>query len=245
MHPNAIDLQAFACGDDASRVASHLGACDACTAYVARAGGFAKKSPRTQPVPTVTSIESFRRRPATRIALTLAPFAAAAAILLWMGTREPPARTTSGSSATSPTPTTPTTPPAALALNDIAQPGDPDTTFKGGMQLAVVRERNGAQERFTGAVQVRAGDRLRIEVALDRSQTILGAVMGEDGSYLEVMPAGARDAGTHFSEKSTRIDERPLRGTVLIGSPEAVRLARTTHDFTGLRTLPIEWDAAP
>ncbi|MDB4997521.1 MAG: hypothetical protein JWM74_4953 [Myxococcaceae bacterium] len=240
MHPNAIDLQAFACGDDAPHVASHLADCDACNAYVARAGGLAKEAPRAK-LPTldatVTAIGSRR----SKIALAIAPFAAAAAVLLWMGTREPVA-TLPAANATSPRATAP---PTALAINDTP---DPDTTFKGGIQVAVVRERKGVQDRFTNAVRVRPGDRLRIEVALDRSQTILGAVMGEDGSYVELMPAGVRDAGTHFSEKATRVDEHPLRGTILVGTPEAVRLARSTHDFgghdlAGLRTLPIEWEA--
>jgi hypothetical protein len=248
MHPNAIDLQAFACGDDAPHVATHLHECDACTAYVARAGGLAKEAPRGK-LPTldatVSDSDGSERKPATvtaigsrrtKIALAIAPFAAAAAILLWMGTREPVA-TSPAANGTSPRATAP---PTALAVNDTP---DPDTTFKGGIQVAVVRERKGVQDRFTNAVRVRPGDRLRIEVALDRSQTILGAVMGEDGSYVELMPAGVRDAGTHFSEKATRVDEHPLRGTILVGTPEAVRLARTTHDLAGLRTLPIEWEA--
>jgi hypothetical protein len=243
MHPNALDLQAFACGDDTPQVASHLSTCDACTDYVARASGLAK-APRTQParelpvegekVATVTPIRSRR----ATLGLAIAPFAAAAAVLLWMGTKDPlPVAT-----AIAPTPVTASAPPTALAMN---QQPDPETTFKGGMQLAVVRERGGAQDRFTGAVRVRPGDRLRIEVALDRSETILGAVMGEDGSYVEIMPAGERAAGTHFSEKSTRVDEHPLRGTILVGSPEAVRLARTSHQTSGLRSIAIEWDATP
>jgi hypothetical protein len=242
MHPNAIDLQAFACGDDAPHVASHLGDCDACNAYVAKVGGLAKEAPRAK-LPLLDAGATDEKKPATvtaigsrrsKVVLAILPFAAAAAVLLWMGTRDPAATSTTASASARPK-----APPTALAQND--QP-DPDTTFKGGIQVAVVRERKGVQDRFTNAVRVRPGDRLRIEVALDRSQTILGAVMGEDGSYVEIMPAAVRDAGTHFSEKSTRIDEHPLRGTILVGSPEAVALARTTHDLAGLRTLPIEWE---
>lgn len=271
MHPNAIDLQAFACGDDAPHVASHLDACEACQAYVARtagivnAGALASETPhlaalRALPSPqksgertaakaaTVTPIGE-RAKPSRQrafTALTLAPFAIAAAALLWMGVRTPKTNVADadghGIENSANANNRGLAPPIALALND--KP-DPDTTFKGGLQLAVVRERNGAQDRFTGPVRVQPGDRLRIEVAIDRTQTILGAVMGEDDSYVELMPAGAREAGTHFSEKATRVDEHPLRGTILVGAPEAVRLARTTHDFTGLRTLPIEWDATP
>jgi hypothetical protein len=120
---------------------------------------------------------------------------------------------------------------------------DPETRFKGGMQVAVVRERGGKQERFSSTVRVRPGDRLRAEVALDREQAILGAVLADDGSYLELMPLGTRGPGTHFSERSAKIDAAPSRGTILIGSPEAVARARETRDLAGLSTLRVEWEA--
>ena len=121
-----------------------------------------------------------------------------------------------------------------------AAAGDPDTTFKGGPQIAVVRERAGRQERFVSVVPVRPGDRLRVEVALDREQAILGAVLADDGSYLELMPQGVRGAGTHFSEKSAKIDASPTRGTILIGTPEAVARARDSVKREPHQQLQIE-----
>jgi hypothetical protein len=120
---------------------------------------------------------------------------------------------------------------------------DPDTTFKGGLQLAVVRERAGAQARFTDGFHVRPGDRLRIEVALDRPVVIVGGVMGDDGSWVELMPDGVRDAGTFFSEKSVRIDAQPASGTILVGPPDAVQVARTSHGLAGVRAIRVEWEA--
>jgi hypothetical protein len=125
--------------------------------------------------------------------------------------------------------------------------GDPrsETTFKGGIQIAVIRERAGEQSRLTGTVSVKPGDGLRVEVALDRDQTILAAVLGDDASWLELMSAGARSPGTHFSERSARVDATPLRGTILVGSPEAVKRARDTGGMQGVAAVRIEWDGTP
>jgi hypothetical protein len=120
---------------------------------------------------------------------------------------------------------------------------EPDTQFKGGMQVAVVRERGGAQTRFSSTVRVRPGDRLRVEVALDHEQAILGAVLADDGSYLELMPEAVRGPGTHFSERSAKIDATPTRGTIIIGSPEAVARARQTKSFDGVTTLRVDPEA--
>lgn len=235
-HPSAIDLEAFACGDPVDRVAAHLDvdACGACRAFVERARGVARETPRVLLPPILA--EARRRERSRRVvvvASVVAPVAIAATVLLWMGTHEPPRPSASATNVSA-------APATVAALEPTT---DPDTTFKGGRQLAVIRERGGAQERFTGAVRVRPSDRLRIEVALDRTQVILGAVLGDDGSYIEIMSGGVRDAGTHFSEKSTRIDEHPLRGTILVGAPAAVRLARTTGKLDGLTTLRVEWGA--
>jgi hypothetical protein len=123
---------------------------------------------------------------------------------------------------------------------------EPETQFKGGPQVAVVRERGGQQARFSGSsgpLRVRPGDRIRLEVALDREQAILGAVLGDDGSYLELMPDAVRGPGTHFSEKSAKFDAAETRGTVLIGTREAVARARTTHQLDGVTSVRIEWES--
>jgi len=143
-----------------------------------------------------------------------------------------------------------TAPPAAPSAPErvasLDPPGaEPDVTFKGGLQATVVRDRSGSQARFAGTVQVRPGDRLRLEVALDREQAILGAVLDDDGSFLELMPDTVRGPGTHFSERSARIDARPTRGTILIGSPAAVAHARATRRFEGVLTVRVEPEVTP
>jgi hypothetical protein len=178
-----------------------------------------------------------KRRLWTVATSIVAPLAAAAAILvLARSSFSPPV-------AGRVPPPSPTTPAPALPdtlLMGTLPPGfrEPDTQFKGGMQIAVVRERGGQQARFSSMVSVRPGDRLRVEVALDHEQAILGAVLADDGSYLELMPQAVRGPGTHFSERSAKIDAAPTQGTILIGSPEAVARARDARNARGAKDLP-------
>jgi hypothetical protein len=178
----------------------------------------------------------------------IAPLAAAAAILL--ATRSPaPAPAASADPNDPRAPTTykiqmATVPPGlAPSLSGANGAAEPDTQFKGGMQVAVVRDRAGSQARFSSTVRVKPGDRLRVEVALDHEQAILGAVLADDGSYLELMPQGVRGPGTHFSERSAKIDAAGARGTIIIGSPEAVARARETRNLEGVTTLRVELES--
>jgi hypothetical protein len=175
----------------------------------------------------------------------IAPLAAAAAILLL--TRSPAPVPASDGDPRAPTNykiQMATVPPGlAPALSGASGAAEPDTQFKGGMQVAVVRDRAGSQARFSSTVRVKPGDRLRVEVALDHEQAILGAVLADDGSYLELMPQGVRGPGTHFSERSAKIDAAGARGTIIIGSPEAVARARETRNLEGVTTLRVELES--
>ncbi len=228
-HPNAHKLEALAAGEESTSTTSHVDSCDACRAFVEKARGLSSRFSMDAVLAEAGRAE--KRRRFTLVMSAAAPLALAAAAVLWLRS----------SPQTMPVATTPppsaTTAPSALAQND------PDTTFKGGLQLAVVRERTGAQDRFVATVQVRPGDRLRIEVALDRSQAILAGVMGDDGSWTELMPEAVRDAGTHFSEKSVRIDDHRADGMILVGTPDAVRRARETRRTDGVRALHVVWES--
>ena len=170
------------------------------------------------------------------------PLAAAAAILLLARSKPegkpiPPAVVSTASNGMAV--------PDRILMAPLTSAAEPETTFKGGLQVAVVRDRGGDQTRFSSAVRVRPGDRLRVEVALDREQAILGAVLSDDGTYLELMPMAVRGPGTHFSEKSAKIDRSPTYGTIVIGTPEAVARARTTKQLDGVATLRVEWEGTP
>lgn len=224
-HPTSLDLEAFACGDDVDAVEEHLAGCDACRAYVERVRGLTAPS-ASEAREIVARAARASRRPNVVLAAatTAVPLLLAAAIFMLLSRPEP-------------APTS-APPPATVALND----PEPETAFKGSPQIAVIRERGGEQKRFTSTVTVRPGDRLRIEVALDRSETILGAVLGDDGSYLEIMPTETRARGMHLSERSARVDTDETRGTIVVGSPEAVARARNTRVMKDVAVIRVEWE---
>jgi hypothetical protein len=233
-HPSAIDLEAFACGEPVPGAEEHVATCDACRAFVARARGM---KPRANVELLLAGARrQERNRRIVRAASVAFPLAVAVAVSLVLarGSTTRPSATPVAQSGDEGA-----LDEGALAL---APTADPDTTLKGGIQLAVVRARGAAQERYTDAVRVRPGDRLRLEVAIDRPQSILGAVLGDDGTYVELMMEGVRDAGTHLSEKSVRVDQTRTSGTILVGTPDAVHRARSTHSFEHLRTLRVEWE---
>jgi hypothetical protein len=217
MHPNSLDLEAFAVGEETESVKTHLVDCADCRAFVEKLGGLAPV-PMPKPAPKPLRLMSFPIKGAS----ILVPLAAAA--LFFFVLRRPPTADIVG--------------PVSTASH---QTVDPETTFKGGIQVAIVRDRGGNQQRYVQNATIRPGDRLRVEVALDREQAILAGVLGDDDSWLVLME-GTRSPGTHFSEKSARVDETPLRGTVIVGSPEAVDLARKTRDFKGVKALRLEWE---
>jgi hypothetical protein len=233
-HPNSLDLEAFACGEEAPAIAGHLAGCADCTGFVERLrGSFSAGPSRAQVAKQVEAAarlarpahEAARRRWFLTASTVAVPLAAAAALLLFVG--RPESRELA-----------PTVAPASVAPTERSA----ETTFKGGIQAAVVRERAGQQTRFTNRVSVKPGDRLRVEVALDREQAILVAVMGDDASWLELMHEGVRTPGTHFSDRSARIDATPLSGTILVGSPEDVTRARNARRTDGLTSIRIEWE---
>ena len=273
-HPSSLDLESYACGEPLRpALLAHVEACEACSAFVADLRGLAADGPtqkdaddvvaralamhaRVEPkakpvlaaVPSLpesaTPARDTKRRVWMIATSVITPLAAAAAILLLLSHPPPPATSAPETMPNEPVATAPR-PPDKLLMGVLPPHAEPDTTFKGGMQIAVVRERGRDQTRFSSTVRVKAGDRLRVEVALDHEQAILGAVLGDDGSYLELMPEGVRGAGTYFSERSARIDDRPTRGTIVIGSPEAVARARATKQLDGVATLRVEWEQAP
>lgn len=226
-HPNALDLEALAFGESprGGETAEHVASCDACRGYVDRVRG-TTEAPRTKAAEMRVAelVKRSAGAPSLRMIVSVAvPFAIAAGVLLWL------ARPVDPVGADHP----------LVAVRD-PDPSPPDTRFKGGLTVAVVRERGPEQTRFTSSVSVRSGDRLRLEVALDRSDAILAAVLGDDGSFLELMTEGVRDAGMHLSERSARVDGDPTRGVIVVGHPEDVRRARATRDTRGLVTFPIE-----
>jgi hypothetical protein len=259
-HPSSLDLEAFVVGEALPEgFGEHLGACAECSAFVDGLRGMVERAPsRSAKEADAAIARALLREPAgsdVKQASTsargerkrkawlwgssvLAPLAAAAALFLFSSSpAHAPTHGDPGPSAPAPVRTD------RILMGTIPGAAEPDTQFKGGMQVAVVRDRAGQQTRFSGPIAVKPGDRLRVEVALDHEQAILAGVLADDGSYLEIMPAAVRGPGTHFSERSAKIDAnggRPTRGTILIGSPEAVARARATKQLDGVVTVRVE-----
>lgn len=224
-HPNSIDLEAFACGEEIAGVSGHVDACEACRSFVDRA--------RALPVPkievpwTSASVTPlFRKKNLAAVAL---PLAAAAILVVVLRERKPVGDTAIA-------------PAASTTERIVMATSEPSTSFKGVRQVAVIRERDGEQKRFTGRVPVKEGDRLRVEVAIDREQTIVAGVLSEDGSYLELMPPVVRPTGTHYSETSARVSAPPSNGTILVGTEEQVARAKKHLPAADLDEVRVEWE---
>ena len=128
----------------------------------------------------------------------------------------------------------------ALLAEPSAQPADTSTVrFKGKPQIAVVRERDGKQDRLGVDVGIRPWDRLRVEVSVDTASTVEVGVLSEEGAWVTLMAPKMLTPGTHFTEQAVRFDDAPSDGWVLAGPPDAVRRARTTKQFEGVAVMKL------
>ena len=120
--------------------------------------------------------------------------------------------------------------------------GRPSTRFKGGLQIAVVRDRNGEQSRSTSDVGVRPSDRLRVEIGLDDARPLEVGFLAKDGTWVELVAPALVEAGTHFSERAARFDDTPSEGWILAGEPDEVNRARTSHSFDRVHVITVVAD---
>lgn len=233
-HPPSYRVDALAAGDADPNVLEHVATCAHCKrhfdaalaataafraeegadrrAFVRRLRGRAAESEPASPVPATMQSEarSWRRRSRW---IAAAAVAAAATLLLFRSREKPP----------------------------IALPvaGDPVTRFKGKIQLAAVRDRNGDQARTTSEVRVRPGDRLRAEIGIDDTRPLEVGFLGNDDSWVLLVAPRVVEPGTHFSERAARFDESPTEGLIIVGHPDAVERARRTRVFDEVGVLPV------
>ena len=201
-HPSALALDSLAAGDPVPEAKAHVETCARCTEYVetvrAEAAAFANAAPpaflanleavatseesrreetggaRAEETPANAGAEDARvtrladaRAKRERVlsfayaALPLALVAAALFVLRPTSTPSPDGF-----------PTTPT---------------ESTMRLKGPPVLAVVRDRHGAQERFTSTIAVAPDDRLRLELTVDREGMYEAGLLGEDGSWLMLL----------------------------------------------------------
>ncbi len=217
-HPSIFRLDAHVAGDHRDDVAAHLDGCEACRAYVAATAKEAEAfRPEVDFVQRLDEkVSSLPERRWARVAWVAAPLLAAAALLLVVrGGRDP------------------------SATGVVPLPTDPAIRFKGKVQLAVVRDRSGAQSRLTTDVSVKPGDRLRVEVGVDDARPIEIGFLGKDGTWVLLLAPALIEAGTHFSERSARFDEHPDEGWIIGGHPDAVSRARASRSFDEVTVIPI------
>jgi hypothetical protein len=224
-HPSNHLLEEIASGGAHAETEAHIAACAACATYVdelssaARAFGESEEGDAERFIRKLAARSEKTEKAKKRAPFWLravwiaAPMAAAAlAVLVFWP---------------------PSTPPAELTSTPR---GD---RFKGALQVAAIVDREGRQERVTGEVGVAPGDRLRLEVSLDRAGPIAGGILESDGTWTLLLAPTELEAGTHFSELAARFDDNPTTGFILVGEPERVERARASRDFTGLTVVRI------
>jgi hypothetical protein len=256
VHPTTLSLELFAAGDTDASVAAHLATCDVCAKSVNEltdgAADFAKNeadaflkmvsakaqleasstsgaAPPTPPALSSPSASLPEIRTPTptptpnnvifakfgRVAAPIIVAAAAVLLLVRSNVQE------------------------GSAVTPSVSPSNEPQRFKGGLSVAVVRERAGSQERIAGDMSVRANDRARVEVSLDRSQPISAGILEDDGTWTVLLAPAMLDRGTHYSEQAARFDERPTNGVIIVGEPSAVDRARTTKDFAHVTVIKL------
>jgi hypothetical protein len=231
LHPAPVRLEALAAGDDDASVAAHLEGCEACATYVARlkreAAAFRGRVDPVVFAKAIAAREAATRPPhvVTAIGVVAPAIAIAAAALLWL--RTVPDAVVAPSALNAP-----------VASNVPATPADMPSSegarFKGGLAVAVVRERGGGQERLTGPFEVRPSDRIRVEIAVDREEAITAGLLADDGTWTVLEAPSTLAIGTHYSELAARFDESPTQAFLLVGSPVDVARARSVGSFDGI-----------
>ncbi len=126
----------------------------------------------------------------------------------------------------------PSTTPSNAPAGDVVR-------FKGGLAVAAIRDRAGRQERLSGPFDVRPGDRIRVEIAVDQDEAVTAGLLAKDRTFTLLQPPGVLAIGTHFSELAARFDDTPTDSLLLVGSPVDVERARRTGDFENVVTWAV------
>ena len=233
-HPPAHELDAIAAGDENERATVHVASCEACARYVGdlreQAVRFRTKRDAQSFVARANASGERRARSQrwARTAWVTAPVLAAAAVILLVVRAHPLDGNVAG----------------VGLLTDVD--GRTESRFKGVRSWRSIRERAGMQERLVGpAFQVRGGDRVRVEVSTDREGPLSAGLLADDGQWAPLLAPSALEAGTHYSELAARFDDSPTRATLLVGTPDAVDLARQTHDFGGVVAWRVTSEPGP
>lgn len=248
-HPSAFALESTAAGHPSPETTRHLAECEACRAHVEslekEARAFAGeplpdflREPKIEDAPRAPTSEKRATRSAEPFTETRPKKSTLSRVLPFAATVLPLAA-------------------AALAVFALQRPvpneepqleptvTSPAVRFKGGPTLAVIREHEGTQDRFTSKVFVGPNDALRVELGVDAEGTYEAGLLGADGSWVVLLAPTMLRPGAHYSERAARFDAHPEAG-VLVAGPEAeVEAARKTRDFSRVTVLPVEVSRDP
>jgi hypothetical protein len=228
IHPAGARLDAVATGDADREALAHVASCPECAAYVGRLreqieafSEMQRKSPDgfVEGVVRRRSARAGKRNAGRWAAVVTGGLALAAGALLFVH------RPGGGGGG-------PLEGPSSVG-------GEGPIRFKGGAQVTVIVDHHGTQARETGALQIAAGDRIRLEIALDHDSDVTAGVLSAAGEWAELEPPTFLPSGTHFSDRSIAFDADVGEGWVIVGPPRAVEQARRTRDFAAVHALRI------
>jgi len=241
-HPPSFRLDAHAAGDEEAAVGAHLADCGPCRAYVdamkVGAAAFAadeetsaaaflaqlrgRKPKAAESVPLVAAAEHTKARARMgtnlrlgKVAWIAAPMLAAAAAVFFVVRPVP-------------------SPVEPLPMESTAR-----TRFKGDLQLTIVRDRDGYQQKLSFEVRVKPLDRIRVEIGVSDERAIVVGMFGKDGTWVPLLLPAVLEAGTHISERAAQFDDSPTEGWILAGHPDAVERAKTTRIFDEIMVIPV------
>jgi hypothetical protein len=233
-HPAQYRLEELAAGGGDEQAARHVASCERCRGYVQRlqqaSASFVHREQAEAFADAVLARTASRPSGSWRrvVAVTVPVLAAAAAVALLATPDDAPPERVPGS--------------GPLAQRSTHEPA---VRFKGRLQLAVVRQRDGDQRRLRVDAGIRAGDRLRAEVSLDRAMTVEVGVLDVEGAWVTLMPPQMLPPGTHYSPHAVRFDDAPSDAWVIAGTPQAVDQARRTRRLENVTVVPLAVEPPP
>jgi hypothetical protein len=252
-HPARDLLESYAAGDATPDTAIHTSECVQCAAYVAElraalhafrataeptrivhevlARATAQVPKIANGAPLVGATSERRRRLLRLLPRALPGLAVAAVAVLWL--RRAPAPASVG--------TEPFASAVSVSMYSASTEGV-GVRSKGSAPVAIVLERQGNQTRIVGPLQVRAGDRLRVEITQEQAALCMALLLMDDGSEVLLQPPAWLTAGVHFSERAARFDANQRSGTVLVGEPARVRLAVKNRRMEGIDAIRVQYE---
>lgn len=227
-HPSAFEIESWHADassvdpESVETIERHLSECSRCRELLGELDAareeFAGRKAASDFIAEVTAKANGRvvwRRFATPIAGTLA---AAATVLLLLTSRGEEPKAENDASSISHT-----------------------VSLKGALSASVLRLRGSTQTVHHGELGVAPGDRLRLQLVVSEATVLSAGVLVDDGSWVTLFSSQPFSAGRHFPERTLDVTADPKTGRIIVGEPDAVRLARDGRD-AAVETIDVRWE---